>query len=103
MSFEKKILQDYANQKGNLTEQDLFDYFSRFGRGSSAYSSQEAADECIELTKDMDDNVPMKNQEDFDPLVNPTRKDFMYSNLVDIGNKFGEERYNELFGEENLK
>ena len=108
MIYGKRILQKNANEEGNLTRKHLVDYFKRYhntivnkeGDDVSIFDAEAMADECIELTKDTDDNVPMCEPEFFDPTYNPTLTSFYYSDLVKMGEKFGDERFKQIEGEE---
>jgi hypothetical protein len=108
MIYGKNILQKNANEEGNLNRRNLVDYFKRYhntilkkeGDDVSVFDAEAMADECIELTKDIDDDVPMCEPECFDPTYNPTLTSFYYSDLVKMGEKFGDERFKQIEGEE---
>jgi len=114
MIYGKRILQKNANKEGNLTRKNLVDYFKRHHHasffehteredgdlGGIFMDADAMADECIELTKDADDDVPMCEPECFDPTYNPTLKGFRYEDLVRMGEKFGDERFKQIEGEE---
>jgi len=104
MIFSKKILQKKANEKSNLTRKDLVNYFKKHhesGINDGVFmDADDMADECIELTKDTNDDVPMCEPEFFDPTHNPTLNGFFYSNLVRNGDKFGDERLKQISGQE---
>ena len=108
MIYGKRILQKNVNEKDNLSRKNLVDYFKRYhstivnkeGDDVSIFDAEAMADECIELTKDADDDVPMCEPEVFDPTYNPTLTSFYYEDLVRMGEKFGDERFKQVEGEE---
>lgn len=63
-------------------------------------STSQALEECLMFTKGANEDVPIDN---FDPLEEPIRgeKGFNYSNLEDLGEKFGEEYYQKIINNDH--
>lgn len=94
----RRILQKKLNKLHNISDKHLEEYLASLT--CKNISTLQALEECLMLTEGADEDVPIDN---FDPFYEPVRghNGFNYSNLVELGEKFGEEYYQKIINNEH--
>jgi hypothetical protein len=94
----KRIIQNKLNKLHNISDKHLEEYLASLQYRD--ISTNQALEECLRLTSGACEDVPIDN---FDPLEVPIRGEngFNYSNLEDLGEKFGEEYYQKIINNEH--
>jgi len=94
----RRIIQKKLNKIHNISDKHLEEYLASLT--CKDITTTQALEECLRLTQGADEDVPIDN---FDPFNEPCRGDngFNYSNLVDLGEKFGEEYYQKIINNEH--
>lgn len=107
MFIGKKIIQKKINKKYNTSYEDLVKYFERYpvhyairtgmdeGEEYTANATpEELAKDCMKLTEGVDEDIL---DIEYDPLETPSSNDgSLYSNLMRMGETFGQEHYEQV-------
>lgn len=94
----RRIIQKKLNKLHNISDKHLEEYLASLTFRD--IPTTQALEECLMLTKGACEDVPTDN---FDPFDEPVRghNGFNYSNLVELGEKFGEEYYQKIINNDH--
>ncbi len=93
----RRIIQERLNNIHNISDKHLEEYLASL---TIDIPTVQALEECLRVTKGACRNIPI---DDFDPFDKPCvgHNGFNYSNLVELGEKFGEDYYQKIINSDH--